>query len=80
MACGCAIIATDVGETRKLVDNEVGFLVKKDLTEIVEKINYLLDNRRICEQMGKIARQRVMREHTIDNYGDYLLNIYKGVC
>lgn len=79
MACGCAVIATDVGETRKLVDDEVGFLVNKDSLEIADKIKFLLENKDIAIEMGRKAREKVLREQTIEKYGNYLLGIYRSL-
>jgi len=79
MACGCAIIATDVGETKKLVDEKVGFLVSKSPEEIANKIKFLLENPEIAEQMGRKARERVVRNHTIQRYGEYITKIYDSL-
>ena len=79
MACGCAIIATDVGETRKLVDAEVGFLVKQDSEVIADKIKFLLKNPEVAKEMGRKARERVMKDHSIERYGGYLLSIYENL-
>ena len=79
MACGCAVIATDVGETRRLVDDDVGFLVDKDAKSIAAKIKYLLENPCIAEKMGRKARQRVIQDHTIEKYCEYLIRVYEDI-
>ncbi|MFQ6082775.1 MAG: glycosyltransferase family 4 protein [Methanosarcinales archaeon] len=79
MACGNAIVATDVGETRKLVNEEVGFLVKPDAEEIAEAIKYLLENPEKAKGMGHKAREKVLNEHTIEKYANYLINLYNNV-
>ena len=79
MACGCAIVATDVGETSKLVDKDVGFLTKKTSTDIAEKISYLIKDYDRTLKLGLNARNRIKRQYTIDNYGSYVKTIYDNI-
>jgi len=71
MACGNAIIASDVGETRKLVTENEGFLVPLNEKLIVEAMINLILNENKCTQCGENARQKVIMEHTIENYLEY---------
>jgi len=77
MACGCAIIASDVGETWRLVSENVGFRVAPDPEEIAEKVNFLLDNPEEAVGMGISARQQVMKNHTVEAYACYLEDLYE---
>ena len=79
MACGNAIIASDVGETYKLVDEEVGFRVPLDPQKISEKIIWLLNHREEAIKMGLAARKRVMTEHTVERYKEHVGKIYKNL-
>ena len=79
MACGCAIIATDVGETSKLVDKNVGFLTQKKSIDIAEKISHLIKDFDATLKLGLNARDRIVNRHTIDNYGSYVKTIYKNI-
>ena len=79
MACGCAIIATDVGETSKLVDKNVGFLTQKTSIDIAEKISHLIKDFDATLKLGLNARDRIVNRHTIDNYGSYVKTIYKNI-
>ena len=76
MACGCAVIATDSGETRLLVNDRVGFLVGKDPAEIAGRILFLLQNREKALAMGREARNQVMANHSVTRYGQYVLSLY----
>lgn len=71
MACENAIIATDVGETWKLVDETVGVRVGKSCEDIATAIIALFENPNKLTILGKNARQKVLREHTIGRYVDY---------
>ena len=77
MASGCAIIATRVGETGKLVDGEVGFLVDKDPEDVAAKLDSLLSDFALARELGKRARERVMQVHTHENYIRYLVSVYQ---
>jgi glycosyltransferase involved in cell wall biosynthesis len=75
MACENAIIASDVGETRRLVTENEGILVPLNPDRIAEAIQFLLEHPEKCERMGKSARQKVLKEHTIEKFTDYFLSI-----
>lgn len=80
MACGCAIVATDVGETIKLVSDEVGFRVPLDANAIAEKVLWLLDHPQTAQKMGTAAREKVMREQTIERFSAYLEDLYRDAA
>jgi len=77
MACGCAIIATDVGETYKLVSDDVGFRLPAEEEIISKQVMSLLNNRELAMSYGKQARRKVITEQTIEIYSSYLLDLYK---
>jgi L-malate glycosyltransferase len=59
MASGLAIIATDVGGTKELVDSKNGFVVKKeDSREIKEGLERLYNDRELLIRMGKESRRK----------------------
>lgn len=72
MACGNAIVATDVGLTRQLVKEEFGILVH-DKQSLVEAIDNLLLDYDATILRGERARDFVMTEHTVEKYYNYLL-------
>jgi glycosyltransferase involved in cell wall biosynthesis len=78
MASECAIVATDVGETRDLVNQELGYLVKKNAGEIADRVQFLIENPQVTTSMGRKAREFMFRKHTIENYMLYLDKIYCG--
>ena len=76
MACGCAIIASDVGETYRIVSDEVGYRVSLNVKTITEKLLLMLKNFDLTKTMGMRAREKVMKEHNVDVYSDYLEKLY----
>lgn len=77
MAAGCSIVATDVGETYRLVDEEVGIRVPHSPRALADAIQLFLsspDRMRIC---GDSAAKRVRAEYTADAYAKHLELIYE---
>ncbi|MFA6980573.1 MAG: glycosyltransferase family 4 protein [Ignavibacteriaceae bacterium] len=71
MACENAIIASDVGETRKLVTESEGILVNLDKESIANALINLLSNPLLMETLSKNARRKVLSQHTIEKYEEY---------
>jgi glycosyltransferase involved in cell wall biosynthesis len=78
MSCECAIIATDVGETRNIVDDECAVLIPYDASALRDAIFFLLSNPARAEELGKNARKKLLREHTIERYMEYFINEVVG--
>jgi glycosyltransferase involved in cell wall biosynthesis len=66
MACGRAVVATDVGDTPSLIENEkTGFVINRgDDTTLVERINTLIVDRELCQRMGEAGRAKAETEFT----------------
>jgi glycosyltransferase involved in cell wall biosynthesis len=77
MACGCAIVATDTGQTRRLVDDSVGRLAPVQPEAVAQAIAELLDHPDRAEAMGRAARQRVLAQHTAAAYADFVTGLYR---
>lgn len=77
MASGMAVVATDVGLTCKLVDEEVGLRVQADPQQVAEAIIKILNNPPQAWAMGLQARNRVMKHHSLEQYLDYIQDVYK---
>ena len=67
-AMSVPVVATAVGGMRySVADNETGFLVEpRNPEKLAEKINYLLDNPDIAQQMGERGRTRFMKLFTLE--------------
>jgi glycosyltransferase involved in cell wall biosynthesis len=71
MASGCAIIATDTGETRKFLDETCAVLIPDDADALAEAIAALLADSQRRQALADAARLRVLRDHTVERYADY---------
>jgi len=79
MACGNAIIATDVGDTRMFINESNGYLIKLDLQELISTLEYCILNREQVLEKGKFAAEFVRTHHTIEKTADYYLNLFDNV-
>jgi len=75
MSCENAIIASDVGETRLLVTENEGILVNLNAEEIADAIQKLFTTPGLIERLGKNARKKVLKEHTIEKFAEYFYSI-----
>lgn len=73
MASGCAIIATDVGETRRILDESCAILIPFCLDSLKLAIEQLMNDDDLCLKMGRAARSRALQHHTIERYSKYFL-------
>lgn len=76
MAAGCAIVASRVGETERVVTEDVGILAPLDASQIGEAVLKLLSDPALARRLGRAARARVMANHHVDTYVDYLHDIH----
>lgn len=63
MMMGLPVVATNIrGSREEVVAGETGFLVPvKDIDRLHEKLEYLVNNPRIREEMGQSGRVRALR-------------------
>lgn len=78
MSAGCAVIATDVGETRRLVDERTGLLVENDNPiALANALRELMNDPQRCQCLGQAARARVLAEHSLARFADYMCSLWK---
>jgi len=79
MAAGNAIVATDVGETRRLVrPGETGALVGADATEIADAIGDLVSRPMETQRLGQNAARLIRSDHTIERFASYIESFWRG--
>jgi len=62
MATGLVLLLTNVGGTRELLeDGKNGYLIKRTVENILEKLKKLIDNRKLLFEMGKTSRKKVKK-------------------
>jgi len=68
MACGRAVVATNVGDVPSLVeDGKTGFLVDRgNDAMLVDRMATLIGYRDLCRRMGEVGRAKAEREFGLD--------------
>jgi glycosyltransferase involved in cell wall biosynthesis len=77
MACGNAIVATDVGETWRLVDDTNGIRIPPTADAVADAIITLLEDPQLS-QRGLASRQRVLSEHIPERFFAYITSLYQA--
>jgi L-malate glycosyltransferase len=79
MACGRAVVATDVGDVALLVeDGKTGFVVRRgDDAMLVERMANLIVDRDMCRRMGEAGRAKAEREFGLDRLVSDTLAAYR---
>jgi starch synthase len=88
MACGTAVVASDVGGIPEVVDDGVtGSLVHYDANDpagyqarIAKAVNALIADPERAEQYGRAGRQRCIAEFSWAQIAQQTLEIYQKVC
>lgn len=75
MASGCAIVASDVGEVRSMVDGSAFLCKAGDVSSLAKGIRSLVHNRSLRMELSKKARQRAELKY---NWGNTAKNILKA--
>jgi glycosyltransferase involved in cell wall biosynthesis len=78
MASGCVPIATDVGETRKIVDDEIGFLVPENAETIAEIIRGIFRKKSFYEGRSPAIRKRVETRFGAEQYLSYYRSLFEN--
>lgn len=77
LACGCPVIASDVGGIPDIVTPKVGFLVEqKNEKQIANKIEMLLRNSKLRKKMSASARKRILKCFNPDKVAEDLIKQY----
>jgi glycosyltransferase involved in cell wall biosynthesis len=77
MACGCAVIATDAGEDGEALRGAGVLLPIQPLQpSLGEALHRLHDDAELREELGRLARRRVVERYGLDGNVDRLLGVY----
>ncbi|HMU45687.1 MAG TPA: glycosyltransferase [Chitinophagaceae bacterium] len=81
MALAKPVIATDGGGTNELlVDGQTGFLIQsKNPTDLVQKIEILIDNQTLAREMGSAGITRIKEMFSIDKMVEAYISNYQSL-
>jgi alpha-maltose-1-phosphate synthase len=88
MACGTAVVASDVGGIPEVVGDQItGTLVHYDAddpsgyqTGLAEAVNELVGDPEKAQRFGQAGRQRCIEEFSWARVAEQTLEIYRKVC
>jgi glycosyltransferase involved in cell wall biosynthesis len=80
MALGKPVIASDSGGTSEIIqNNKTGFVIpNKSEYELEIKILSLLNDRNMREMMGKLGKQRIIENFSIEAMTNSFIELFKG--
>lgn len=80
MACGCAVVASDTGAFRNIVDEgKTGYVVPTDDVEKLTKAIRQLMDAPLAIAMGKQGRERVAAQFTVDTEATGIAAVYASI-
>ena len=81
MACGCPVICSENSGVADLIEDEKnGFVIPiQSIDEIVNKVNWFLENRELIPEMSIMAKKTAER-YSWDNYNLNISTIVKNIC
>jgi glycosyltransferase involved in cell wall biosynthesis len=81
MACGCAVVATDVGDVPTLIEEgKTGFVVPRaDESTLLTRMMTLIIDHSLCRQMGEAARVKAAQQFGLDRLVAETLATYRAM-
>jgi glycosyltransferase involved in cell wall biosynthesis len=81
MACGTAIVATDIPANQEICTNEVNSLLVKpaDSQGLAEVIIKLFDSQQLAENLGKQARKVAEENLSVETMASRYINLYREI-
>jgi len=76
MATENSVICTDDEDTRLLINSTNGILIPMDANKLMEALNILIDNDILRANLGRKAREKVLKEHRLDIFASYMMNLW----
>lgn len=72
----CAVVATDVGGTSEIIeDRKDGLLCKPEVLDIVEKLEILIKDKNLREQLSENLYNKINKQFSWENTTKQLLEI-----
>lgn len=77
MACGTPVIAVNEGGyTESVINNQTGYLIKRDPNQLFEKIILLSKNRQLRKSLGLASRKHILSRWTWNDHTKHLESFF----
>jgi len=81
MACGCAVIGTNVPGIREVIQHEKsGLLVEDSVESLRSAILRLMDDEGLRSRLGEEARRQIIEENSLEAAIQQELKVYQELC
>ena len=81
MACGCAVIGTNVPGIRDVIQHEEsGLLVEESVDSLRNAIIHLRHNPDLQQRLGKKARTQIVEQNSLVSAVKLEMKVYKKLC
>ena len=77
MNSGCAVVATNAGETKRIINESNGILVGFNKNELADALTRLVNDPSHTAALGRNGKALVKSEYTADSYASYLEKLYE---
>lgn len=77
MACGNAIIASDVGDTQLFINENNGILIDLTVDSLILAMERLINDTALTKKMGEYAAEFVRKTHSIEKAVTYYLQLFE---
>ncbi len=75
---GACLLTNDGPNMKELFKKDIEVVTYKDNNDCLDKIQYLLANPRVCEEIGRSGQLRTLKDHTIEKRTEKLFYILKS--
>lgn len=80
MLANLPVIASNSGGTPEIIDSTCGLLYpSKNSKKLAEQIEYLINNKDLCEELGSNGRKRALKLFSVQKYTDEIKNVYSTI-
>jgi glycosyltransferase involved in cell wall biosynthesis len=79
MACGLPLVITRQCQFPEVAEANAGIVIEPDADQVADALIKLIDNPRLCKEMGKNGRKLVMEKLTWDKVADQMMELYEEV-
>jgi len=79
MICGLPVIITKQCDFPEIGKYKAGMIIEPDINQLVRAFNYLLNNPKLCKEMGENGIRLVKESFTWDKIVNQMINLYEEV-
>ncbi len=79
MACGVPVVITRQCHFPEVAEARAGIVIEPNADQLADALNKLLDNPRLCKEMGENGRRLIMEKFTWDKVADQMIQLYEDV-